>query len=448
MNGGADSFTVTAASPAASGAPLDDERLIELSRAAASRHLMRRHGVVVLALGFAVVAVGALLVPSHRALSLEALATSIVCYTLASRVQFEFGGVFAIPTQGVFVAMWFLLPPRMLPVVVCGSLLLAQLPDLVRGRMYFDRLALCVLSSWFSVGPALVLVLWGTHAPRWHSLPVYVAALAAQFALDYLSILLSTGEAVGLSPLAQIRSTAAGLRRRHAARSARAARRLRDVRASLGALLLLPVLLLFSTFAHERQHRIDNALELSSAYRGTAMLLGDVIEADDAYTGSHSRDVVELVVSVADRLGLDGSRTPARGVRSAAARRRQGEDPGGDHQQAGAARRRRVGAHEDAHDRGRADARTRRRPPRRGRADRPLLPRALGRHGYPDRLAGDESPLAARIVCACDAWSAMTTDRSYRKARSTADAAAELRACAGTHFDPTVVETLLAVLEA
>ncbi len=68
--------------------------------------------------------------------------------------------------------------------------------------------------------------------------------------------------------------------------------------------------------------------------------------------------------------------------------------------------------------------------------------------GYPDRLAGDESPLAARIVCACDAWSAMTTDRSYRKARSTADAAAELRACAGTHFDPTVVETLLAVLEA
>ena len=40
----------------------------------------------------------------------------------------------------------------------------------------------------------------------------------------------------------------------------------------------------------------------------------------------------------------------------------------------------------------------------------------------------------------------MTTDRSYRKARSDAEAAAELRACAGTHFDPRVVDALLAVL--
>ena len=63
--------------------------------------------------------------------------------------------------------------------------------------------------------------------------------------------------------------------------------------------------LLFATFARERQHRLDNALELSTAYRGTAMLLGDVIEADDEYTGSHSRDVVDLVVCVADRLGLE-----------------------------------------------------------------------------------------------------------------------------------------------
>jgi HD-GYP domain-containing protein (c-di-GMP phosphodiesterase class II) len=67
---------------------------------------------------------------------------------------------------------------------------------------------------------------------------------------------------------------------------------------------VLPVLALFSTFARERQRRIDNALELSSAYRGTAMLLGDVIEADDEYTGTHSRDVVDLVVAVADELGL------------------------------------------------------------------------------------------------------------------------------------------------
>src|SRR5438067_2251272 len=78
------------------------------------------------------------------------------------------------------------------------------------------------------------------------------------------------------------------------------------VRHPLALTLVLPVLLLFATFAKERQRRLDNALELSSAYRGTAMLLGDVIEADDEYTGSHSRDVVDLVVSVADELGLDG----------------------------------------------------------------------------------------------------------------------------------------------
>src|SRR6266702_7362887 len=68
----------------------------------------------------------------------------------------------------------------------------------------------------------------------------------------------------------------------------------------------LPLLGLLAYFARERQVRIDHALELSHAYRGTAMLLGDVVEADDAYTGSHSRDVVTLVLDVCDRLGVSG----------------------------------------------------------------------------------------------------------------------------------------------
>ena len=65
--------------------------------------------------------------------------------------------------------------------------------------------------------------------------------------------------------------------------------------------------------------------------------------------------------------------------------------------------------------------------------------------GYPDRLAGEAIPLVARIVCACDAFSAMTTDRPYRKALSEADALAELRRCSGTQFDPAVVDALVAV---
>ena len=67
--------------------------------------------------------------------------------------------------------------------------------------------------------------------------------------------------------------------------------------------------------------------------------------------------------------------------------------------------------------------------------------------GYPDGLAGEQIPLIARIVCCTDAFSAMTTDRSYRRARSTEAAVAELRRCAGTHFDPDVVEAVAAVVE-
>jgi HD-GYP domain-containing protein (c-di-GMP phosphodiesterase class II) len=66
--------------------------------------------------------------------------------------------------------------------------------------------------------------------------------------------------------------------------------------------------------------------------------------------------------------------------------------------------------------------------------------------GYPDGLAGEEIPLVARIVCACDAFSAMTTDRPYRAARSEAEALAEMRRCAGTHFDPQVVAALCRAL--
>jgi HD-GYP domain-containing protein (c-di-GMP phosphodiesterase class II) len=66
--------------------------------------------------------------------------------------------------------------------------------------------------------------------------------------------------------------------------------------------------------------------------------------------------------------------------------------------------------------------------------------------GYPDGLHGSEIPLGARIVLACDAWDAMTSDRAYRRAMPAEDAAAELRAHAGTQFDPEVVTALLAVV--
>jgi HD-GYP domain-containing protein (c-di-GMP phosphodiesterase class II) len=66
--------------------------------------------------------------------------------------------------------------------------------------------------------------------------------------------------------------------------------------------------------------------------------------------------------------------------------------------------------------------------------------------GYPDGLAGEEIPLAARIVFACDAYNAMTTDRPYRSAMSGEDAVAELVANSGSQFDPQVIVALGAVV--
>jgi HD-GYP domain-containing protein (c-di-GMP phosphodiesterase class II) len=64
--------------------------------------------------------------------------------------------------------------------------------------------------------------------------------------------------------------------------------------------------------------------------------------------------------------------------------------------------------------------------------------------GYPDRRPGSEIPLGARIISVCDAFHAMTADRPYRRALDVSDAIAELRRCAGTQFDPNVVEVFCA----
>jgi diguanylate cyclase (GGDEF)-like protein/putative nucleotidyltransferase with HDIG domain len=66
--------------------------------------------------------------------------------------------------------------------------------------------------------------------------------------------------------------------------------------------------------------------------------------------------------------------------------------------------------------------------------------------GYPHGLAGDVIPLEARILAVADSYEAMTADRAYRAALGHDAAQEELRACAGTQFDPTVVEAFLAVL--
>ncbi len=67
--------------------------------------------------------------------------------------------------------------------------------------------------------------------------------------------------------------------------------------------------------------------------------------------------------------------------------------------------------------------------------------------GYPDQKAGDEIPLEARIIFACDAFHAMTTDRPYRSALDPDEALRRHEEAAGTQFDPRVVDVCLRVLE-
>lgn len=64
--------------------------------------------------------------------------------------------------------------------------------------------------------------------------------------------------------------------------------------------------------------------------------------------------------------------------------------------------------------------------------------------GYPDKISGDEIPLASRILLVCDAFHAMTSDRPYRQALPVDQALRELRQNAGSQFDPQVVEAFMA----
>lgn len=63
--------------------------------------------------------------------------------------------------------------------------------------------------------------------------------------------------------------------------------------------------------------------------------------------------------------------------------------------------------------------------------------------GYPDGLAGAAIPLGARVICVCDAYDAMVSNRPYRSAMSVTAALAELRAGARKQFDPAVVDALV-----
>ena len=81
----------------------------------------------------------------------------------------------------------------------------------------------------------------------------------------------------------------------------------------------------------------------------------------------------------------------------------------------------------------------------RGRRGRPREPRALGRGGYPDKLAGDEIPLGARVIAVCDAFDAMTSGAAVRVVPVAPRKRSGSCSLPGTQFDPDVVDAFAEV---
>ena len=371
----------------------------------------------------------------------------LICtYAAVSRIEFEIFTGSAVPTQLVLVPMLVLLPVGWVPLAVAAGLIAGSLVDTSVGRVHAARSLTSLVASWHSIGPVLVLALLDPD-PSWSSMPVYALALAAQFGFDGASIVMWERLTSRTPP----REVLPFLARAWVVDAALApvglAFAFSAVAEPYAIFLVLPLAALLDVFARERRARLDGMLELSSAYRGTALLLGDVVEADDAYTGLHSRDVVLLTVAVAEELRLGPEE------------RRDAELAALLHD-VGKIRMpseiiNKPGALTDA-ERAVMETHT--------IEGQQLLERVgglLGRvgvivrscherwdgSGYPDGLAGQEIPVVARVVMCCDAFSAMTTSRSYRSALPLDTALTELRRNAGGQFDPDVVSALMAVVE-
>jgi HD-GYP domain-containing protein (c-di-GMP phosphodiesterase class II) len=408
--------------------------------------LAGREAKVEATIGTALVAAGAamaLLLPWNRPLLVLPAVVLVVAFAVTSRVRFAAGNAFTEPTALVLVPMLFLVPAAAVPLLVALALVLANVPDYVSGRRHPDRAVSAMADAWYSVGPALVLAVAGSGAPVWSDWPVYLVALAALIGVDFAVTALRERLALGVSTRMQLREVGWVYATDVLLAPAGFLAALAAADQPYAFLAGLPLVALLALFAQERAARIDGAVELSAAYRGTAMLLGDVVEADDAYTGDHSRGVVALAVAVADAMRLDPRER--RNVEFGALLHDVGKiaipkeiinKPGPltdeewtvvrAHTVEGQRMLNRVGG---------VLAEV-------GRVVRSSHERWDG-GGYPDGLAGDEIPVAACVVAACDAFNAMTTDRSYRAAMPVDEAVEEMRRNAGTQFSPAVVDALV-----
>ena len=378
--------------------------------------------------------------PAHVVIAL------VLAMALVTRVQFDVGAGFVGPLQLVLVPALFVVHPAWAPFVVAAGLVLGRLSDVLRDHNP-ERLLVAIGNSWFAVGPALVLSIGDVTTLALEHWPLYLLALVMQFAGDTATGMTREWLVLGVPPRLQLRMiglvflvdillTPIGLLAAIVAQDE-----------PLAFLLVLPLAGLLAIFARERAARIDQAIELSKAYRGTALLLGDVISDDDEYTGEHSYGVIALALQIADEIGLDEDER--RLVEFGALLHDVGKigvpkeiiNKAGplDDEEWAIMRQHTVYGQQMLDKVGGS------------MADVGVIVRASHERwdgkGYPDGTAGEDVPLPARIVAVADTFSAITTTRSYRRAQTPEAAVAELKRCAGTQFDPKVVEAVVAVFE-
>jgi putative nucleotidyltransferase with HDIG domain len=370
----------------------------------------------------------------------------VLVLALATRVEFRTPIGYTVPSQMAFVPLLFVIPLALVPPAVAVAYAIARTDRMIRGELSPGRLLVVIPNAWFAVGPVAVFAIAGVE-PRAAGAALLITALVAEFVVDFL-----------VSALRDVITRTVNLRA--ALRESGVVYAVDATLSGVGlvvaqdlhhapaeVLYLVPVLGLFAVFAHERSHRLRGLLELNNAYRGTALVLSDVVESDDRYTGQHSRSVVELALAVAEHLDLSDERR--RNLEFAALLHDVGKiaipkeivnkpgklDPDEwtiiqTHTLEGEKMLSQVGGF---------------------MRDVGLLVRSHherwdGR-GYPDGLAGEDIPLEARIIACCDSWNAMRTDRVYRKALSLDVALGELTRGSGSQFDPRLVEALLPIIE-
>ena len=191
--------------------------------------------------------------------------------------------------------------------------------------------------------------------------------------------------------------------------------------------------------------KFEHADATQRVYRETLASLADALEAKDAWTSDHTKEVVRLAVAVGRKLALDDAdlrvvelgallhdigkiAVPEAILRKPGSLSEEDWQVMRRHPEAGARLLEPISALSD------------------------VLPVVRGSHerwdgaGYPDGLAGAAIPLAARIVAVCDAYCAMIEPRPYRASLTPEQAVAELKAHAGTQFETAVVEAFLRVI--